>query len=284
MMLDAADSNDVLSARASRWPATRAGTTRRLATRAALPCALAATAFGLLPVARAASFGGELAVTSDYIYRGLSESDSSPAAQLDVHASTAAGTFAGAFASTRDSDVAPYAVAELDAYLGQRFVLDSSWNAALTAHSHHYIGGTQQGSNDYQEIGASLSYLDLWTSSVSAIPSEVRYANGERAGRYAAYIAETSTQWLLAPRLFFTAGAGYYYMGSGSNAQYTKDHYGPPRLSGSGYAYGDLGLAYRHERWRLDVGYFLTQTHAAEQLFPIPSANRHVAATLSWQF
>jgi uncharacterized protein (TIGR02001 family) len=264
--------------------AKRAEAARRLATqeRAALACALAATAWTVLPAAHAASFGGEVAVTSDYIYRGLSESDGQPAAQLDMHASFATGTFLGVFGSSRHSDVVPYAAAEVDAYLGQRFVLDSSWNTALTVHSYHYVGGHQQGSNAYQEIGVSLSYLDLWTISVSAIPSEVRYTNGEPAGRYAAYIAETSTQWLLAPRLFLTAGAGYYFMAAGSNTQ--SYPWAQKHLSGAGYAYGNVGLAYRYQRWRLDVDYFLTQTHAAEELFPIPVANRQVAATLSWQF
>jgi uncharacterized protein (TIGR02001 family) len=285
MKLDAAEPREPPAA-APRWFGTRRRAIGGLAApeRTALASALAATAWAMLPAAHAASFGGELAVTSDYIYRGLSESDGQPAVQLDLHASIASGTFVGVFTSTRHAGIAPYGTAAIDAYLGQRFVLDPSWSAALTIHSHHYVDGNQEGSNDYQEIAASLSYLDLWAFSVSAIPSEVRYANGEPAGRYAAYVAETSTQWLLAPRLFFTAGAGYYHMGSGTNTQSSTYPYGPQHLSGSGYAYGNVGLAYRYQSWRVDVGYFLTQTHAAEQLFPIPTANRRVAATLSWQF
>ncbi|HEX4676917.1 MAG TPA: TorF family putative porin, partial [Steroidobacteraceae bacterium] len=47
------------------------------------------------PSAQAVSFGGNVAATTDYIYRGFSETDNKGALQLDLHASLATGTFAG---------------------------------------------------------------------------------------------------------------------------------------------------------------------------------------------
>lgn len=257
-----------------RLPARSAAGTR-------LAAVLAVLGWALLPAAHAATLGGDLAVTSDYIYRGVSESDGRPAAQLDLHATTAAGTFAGMFASTRDPSLVPGAAADIEAYLGQRFVLGSSWNAALTAYSHNYVGGHEESSDDYQAVSAQVSYLDLWTASVTEIPNEVRYAYGFRVGRYAAAIAETSAQWLFAPGLFLTAGMGYYHTGAGR--PYEVPSHGEISTQPAGYAYGNLGLAYQHGPWRLDVGYFLTQ-RAAQQLLPFPRANRRVAATLSWHF
>jgi uncharacterized protein (TIGR02001 family) len=254
---------------------------------------LAATVIAAHREARAVSFGGELSVTSDYIYRGLSESDGHPAAQIDLHLSTASGTFAGIWSSTRAQSLAPRAAADIEAYLGQRLMLSSSWSLSLAARSHNYVGGTQTASNDYQEIAASLSYLDLWTFSISAIPNAVRYnAHGVRVGRYPAYVAETSAQWLIGHGLFLTGGAGYYYVSAGAwtrpswdttpvDTQAQQLTYSMP---GTGYAYGNVGLAYQLNNWRLDVGYYLSQQHAAERLFPYPAVNRQVAATLSWQF
>lgn len=245
-----------------------------------LPCALALTGL-VVPVAQAVTVGADVDVTSDYIYRGLSESGDHPALQMDLHASTAGGTFGGVFASSLDRHVDPYAAGEADPYLGQRFMLDSSWNAALTAYSHNYVGGAQEASDDYQELAASISYMDLWTASLSAVPNAVRYADGHRAGRYPGYIAETSAQWLMATGLFLTGGVGYYSVDGGT---YRISGNGPlVHLARAGYAYGNVGLAYQYRRWRLDVGYFLTE-HQAQELFPYPTANRHVAATLSWQF
>jgi len=251
---------------------------------------LAALALAVLPATRAAAVtvGGELDVTSDYIYRGLSYSYGQPAEQLDLHVSTMTGTFAGLFGSTRNQNLEPGAAADLQLYLGQRFMLSDTWNATLEAYGHHYAGGKQDAHNDYEEFALSFSYLDLWNVRIAALPNDVRYTNnGEtRAGRYAAYVAETATQWQLwRPALFLTAGAGFYYVGSGANPAYSEMYRTdvPQKLPSSGYAYGNVGLAYQHRRWRLDVGYFLAQQRA-QQLLPYPTANRHVAATLSWSF
>jgi Bacterial protein of unknown function (Gcw_chp) len=258
--------------------------------------ALAGTPRHALGQQDSAGVGGNLALTSDYIYRGVSESDGHAALQADLHASSAQGTFAGLWASTRDRNLEPGAAGELQLYVGQRMALDADWTATLTALADHLIGGSQQAADDYQEIAASFSWLDLWTLSLTAIPSVARYGvyepaayygpagsyepagygsyvHYQRLGRSAAFVADSSAQWLITGALYATAGAGYYYA-SGRSAE---------GLSAVGYAYGNAGLAYERRRWRLDVGYFVVQ-RAATALFPYPLANRRLAGTLSWQF
>ncbi|HEY0342368.1 MAG TPA: TorF family putative porin, partial [Steroidobacteraceae bacterium] len=227
------------------------------------------------PAARAVSFGGDAALTSDYIYRGFSETDNKGALQLDLHASLATGTFAGVWASTLDNKYQPYANYKVDEYIGQRFDLSSAWNTSFTATNHSYLGGGQYYSSDYQEISASVAYLDEWTFSISALPNALRYSGHYHVGRYAAYDAETTGQWLIFNGLFVTAGAGYYLF-SGNNSPQIDS----PTI---GYAYGNVGLAYEWRGWRVDVGYFLTQDRA-QRLFPYPYVNNRVAGTLSWHF
>lgn len=240
-----------------------------------LPCLL------LLVAARAGhagefggdfTFGGSLAYTTEFIYRGLSESGGHGAGQLDLHAGTG-GTFAGVWASTRDHDLDPYADYDAEIYLGHRFALSRAWGASLSARARYYVGGNQPISNDYQEITGALTYLDSWSLAVTVIPNAVQYWFGTRLGRTTAWVAETTGQWLLVGGLFVTGGAGYYYAaGTG------------PGIQGSNsYAYGNVGLAFEYRRWRLDVGYFLTQNRA-EQLSPYPIANDRFAGTLSWSF
>jgi hypothetical protein len=258
---------------------------------------------GLLapPAVGALTPGGELGITSDAIYRGLSESFGRPALLVDLHASTEAGTFAGVFSvgtfTSTSNRAAPHdSLAELTGYLGQRFKVGGSWSAQLTLYEHHYPDGFP---GDYQEVSASLSYLDLWSFSVSAIPNAPRYTppivtnptSGTllpiRTGRYPAWVAATQLQWLVTSGLFLTAGAGYYYMQGGSGAGYTTswgtvvpDAYLPDQ----GYAYGNAGFAYQWRGWRLDAGYFLVGDGPSTQVYRFPPANRHVAATLSWHF
>ncbi len=217
------------------------------------------------------AFGGNLAATTDYIYRGVSESDGA-ALQADLHGETRGGTFAGVWASTRDRSLEPGSRYDFDIYFGHRFELDSTWSASLAARSHYFADGGEP-SDDYQELSGAVSWLDRWTVSLSAVPNAVRYWYYRRTTRSPAWIADTSGQWLIGRGLFLTAAAGYY-RSTGT---------GPGALAATGYAYGNTGVAYVHRGWRLDVGYFLAETQAQE-LFPYPIANRHVAGTLSWHF
>lgn len=215
------------------------------------------------------SFGGNLALTSEYIYRGLSESDGHGAVQGDLHVSDA-GLFAGVWASTRDSDLIPYANYDLEIYLGKRFDLGNEWSATVGARSHYFVNASGL-SDDYQEISASIAWLDRWTFSVSAIPNAVRWYEYLRLGRTPAWVAETSAQWLIYGGLFVTGGAGYYYSSSIG---------GEP---GAGYVYGNAGLAYEYRRWRVELGYFFAQNEALE-VSPYPPPSRHIAGTVSWRF
>jgi uncharacterized protein (TIGR02001 family) len=230
---------------------------------------------GSAPSAQAVSFGGDVAITSDYIYRGVSETDNKGAVQLDLHASLATGTFAGVWSSTLDNKFLPHASYDVEGYIGQRFDLSSAWNTSITATNYSYLGGHQHYSSDYQQIAASISYLDRWTLTLSAIPNAVRYWDYYGVTRSPAYDAETSGQWLIAKGFFITAGAGYYL--------FTDTNASPIAHPSMGYAYGNVGLAYEWRSWRADVGYFLTQERA-QRLFPYPSANDHFAGTLSWRF
>jgi uncharacterized protein (TIGR02001 family) len=257
---------------------------RATASRAGFLCTWIALALAPAQPARAISFGGNAAVTTDYIYRGYSETNDKGAAQLDLHISTQTGTFLGVWASTLDHKYRPWADFEVEEYIGQRFLLGSAWNASITATNYSYVGGEQRYSSDYQQISASVSYLDRWTFSVSAIPNMLRYRREwdsydwdyYPAGRYPAYDVETSGQWLIGKGLFVTGGVGYY-LSTGTDPT-------TPRQPTLGYSYGNVGLAYEWRNLRIDVGYFLTQKAAAQKLLPYPIANDRIAGTLSWRF
>jgi hypothetical protein len=230
----------------------------------------------------AGPIGGNLVLTSDYIYRGVSQSDGHGAVQADLHASSRGGTFAGIWASSRDDNLEPNTPAELQLYLGQRFSLGNAWSATLSGRATYFVGATPDHSVDYQEVSAALTWLDRCTFSLTAIPNAVRYYFSQYDGYYHVYrsealVADGSGQWLLAEGvlgggLFFTAAAGYYYTRR-------PDHHPPPAI---GYLYGNAGLALERGPWRIDVGYYASQSRAA-QVFPYPVANRF-AATVSWQF
>jgi uncharacterized protein (TIGR02001 family) len=220
--------------------------------------------------AGAVTVDGDISYTSDYVFRGVSESGGRSAGQIDVRASTGDGTFLGVFASTLGrtwqhtwgNSGWDY---ELEAYLGHRFDVSPSWSTTLTAVSYSYLEGNVRMSSDYQEVSAAVSYLDLWTTTLAFIPNAVRFYGGHRLGRYPAYVTDTSLQLPLFGRLFFTAGAGYY----------TSD--------GTGYAFGNAGLGFEFKSLRVDGGYYVAQDRAQE-LFPYGRAGSRFAGTVSWHF
>jgi uncharacterized protein (TIGR02001 family) len=224
----------------------------------------------LLPrQARALSLDGDATYTSDYIFRGISETGGHGAAQLDVHASTDDHTFLGVFVSSLGEVMHYHWDYEMETYLGHRFDISPSWSTTLTVVNYGYLGGNVRASSDYQELSVAASYLDRLTLSVSASPDAVRYSMGYRLGRYPAYAVDASAQVPLIGRLLFTAAIGYY----------TVDH-GP---EGIGYAYGNSGLAFEYRSLRVDAGYYVLQKHAQDQ-FPYGRARDRIAGTISWHF
>ncbi len=218
--------------------------------------------------------GGELALTSDYIYRGVSESDGHVAAQGDLHLSTPGGAFLGTWASSRDAELEPGATAALEVYLGHRFALGSTWGATLIARSHYYLSANSyEPADDYQEIAAALNYLDSWSVSITCIPNALRYWFSARLSREPAWVADTSGQWALGKGFLLTAGAGYY-RSQGPDSGIDR---------ATGYGYGNAGIAWEHGAWRLDAGYFVTQ-EAARRLSPYPIAEHKLAGTVSLRF
>ena len=220
--------------------------------------------------AAAVTFDGDLSYTSDYVFRGISETGGRSAGQIDLHVTSGDGTFVGVFASTlshvwhRGYDNLGWNY-ELEEYLGHRFDVSPSWSTTVTAVNYSYLDGNAPLNNDYQELSVAVSYLDSWTATVGAIPNAVRYDRGYRLGRYPAYTVDTSTQVPIVGRLFLTAGAGYY----------TSDS--------TGYAYGNAGLAFEFKSLRLDAGYYVAQDRA-QTLFPYGRAGSRFAGSVSWHF
>lgn len=233
-------------------------------------CLLTGAALLAPRAADAITFDGDITYTSDYVYRGISETGGRSAGQIDLHLTTADGTFVGVFGSTihklwkRGYDTVGWDF-ELEEYLGHRFDLSPSWSTTLTAVNYQYLHGNVPINNDFQEVSAAVGYLDSWTLTAAYIPNAVRYDRGTRRGRYPAYTSDLATQLPLVGRLFATAGVGYYYS---DNAD---------------YVYGNAGLAFEFKSLRLDVGYYAAQARA-QALFPYGRAGSRFAGSVSWHF
>jgi len=176
----------------------------------------------------AAEFAGYVALTTDYVKRGVSQSDSDPALQLGGDVNFANGFYLGAWASTTDIDNGPdrHRDREVDYYIGYVFDVTKSWRISANAVAYVYPGQTGNIDYNYQEYSVGGSFDDrVW---LEFAYSPDLYNTGLSSTNIDLY-----AEWPLNGVWSIGGGAGYY---DTSN------------LTGSAYKYWQLGIT-RSFKW-----------------------------------
>lgn len=105
------------------------------------------------------------ALTSDYLFRGVSQTDEEPALQLGADLNFDSGFYAGIWASNVDFGPGSPDI-EIDTYLGWNTDLSDSWNFDIQVVRYNYIGEDDDfGDGDYNEFIASLAWDETVTLS-----------------------------------------------------------------------------------------------------------------------
>lgn len=119
-------------------------------------CIVCAAVSGwLLPAvpALAGDLSGSLAVTTDYIYRGLSQTAGKPAAQAGVQFRSQSGWNAGVWGSSIDFQNGAGVAYELDLHAGYAWSLSPDWSMQLGYVHYAYLDDNDAG-YDYDEVNA----------------------------------------------------------------------------------------------------------------------------------
>jgi uncharacterized protein (TIGR02001 family) len=227
----------------------------------------------------AGTFGGSLALTSDYVYQGLSQTCGHPAAQADLYLRTARGesaseSFIGVWGSWGLGSTPCDEAREINAYAGHTFALSQSSNLSLSYVHYAFPGGSFYYGRldglryDYDELDATWSYQDRLYLTASWIPDALGYSHdrieyNRTAGNYGAQVHQP-----LVGSLTLSVGAGY------------DEVYDP---SGVGYVFWNAGLEYTLGKVQLTASYFRTAARA-ERLFGPYVAGGRGAATVVWSF
>ncbi|MBL6750756.1 MAG: hypothetical protein ISP90_09555 [Nevskia sp.] len=229
---------------------------------------LPALALLAAPSVRAAGWGGSLAATSDYVFRGLTLSDNRPSLQGDLHYYAEAGWYAGLWAASVRRSPEASASAELNLYGGHAWRLADSWTAKLGYVHYAYPGIAPRSRYDYDEFNGALAYRGRVFAGLAVSPdaaAESRY--GSVTGR------TVPTYWLalhqpLPLAVSFNAGAGYRDM---------------QWLLHGGYWYWNAGLAYDFGHASFDLSYIGAGGQARALFYEGAVADRWVG-TLAWHF
>ena len=185
--------------------------------------------------AGAVELSGYLVLTTDYVWRGITQSDGDPAAQLGAEVAFDTGIYLGIWGSTvdiynganrqRDTEVIYYAGYGHD--LSERFTL----GASVVAYT--YPGQSGSFDYNYEELSVSLNYADrAWL--------EYAYSPDLYDTDIESHNIEVYTEWPAGKHLVVGAGAGYYDVS---------------RLVGTGYGYWEFGITWPVSRFDIDLRY-----------------------------
>lgn len=118
-----------------------------------------------LPAAIAAEFSGYLVLTSDYVKRGVSQSDSDAALQLGGDIFFDSGWFLGAWGSTIDISSGPtrHRDREVNLYVGYAYDVSDLWRVSAYAVSYEYPRQTGSVNYDHVEYSITANFDDrIW--------------------------------------------------------------------------------------------------------------------------
>ena len=221
----------------------------------------------LLPIfshsTSAADFSGYVALTTDYVKRGVTQSDEQPALQSGTEVSFKNGFFLGAWASTVDIENGPTRQRDLEINYYAGYVFDATDSLRLTASAiaYDYPGQTGNVNYDYEELLLEGNFKDrVW---IGFAYSPDLYNSG-----YSTTNIELYAEWPV---------GGIWAIGGGLG------RYDASNLTGSDYLYWQTGIT-ASLRWaNVDLRY-----HDTDKWVPIVStpdrSQSRVALTLQIPF
>jgi len=224
-------------------------------------------------------FGGSLALTSDFIYHGLSQTCGDPALQggLDYRSSggkTPSEVFAGVWGSAGVGRSACGQSRELDLYTGLSFPVSEDSSATLTYTHYEYPGGGYTLPHlagyryDYDALEGQWSWRDELSMSLAWTPDALHLHYESFARDRSALSYGLQLHHPLGGGWSVTAGVGY-------------DAIADP--SGTGYGFWNAGLGYALGPVQLTAD-FVDTSGRATRVFGTYVAGQRVLATAVWRF
>ncbi|WP_407351678.1 TorF family putative porin [Luteimonas sp. R10] len=165
------------------------------------------TALGLLTVAtsaQAVSTDGSAALTSDYVWRGTTQTQGDPAVQVGVALAGDSGFYGSIWGSNVEFAPETHAGSEFDLTLGWAGALSNSW--ALDVNLLHYRYPSTTVDLNWTELNGRLAYADRYWLSLGYSPKAL---GSDDDGIY----TQVGARFPAGEAFAFEAAAGYYALG-----------------------------------------------------------------------
>jgi uncharacterized protein (TIGR02001 family) len=232
--------------------------------------AILLTAAAPVPL-RAAEWGTTLTLASQYVFRGVTRTDGA-AVQGGLHVRSAAGGFAGLWASNVDPQPAQIGRVEANVNAGWGFDLGGDWSAAVAWVRYLYPdAASPRGRFDWSEYSASLNYGDRLVLTASVAPEAPLYYVYGTFGHVRATALEASWREPIASgtwgSLALVAALG---------------HYDAAGRSSSPYHAWNLGIAAAAGPFDIALARFGVDAQARREFAPA-AADRRWVVSVTWR-
>lgn len=218
--------------------------------------------------AHAEGWGGSVAVATDYIYRGISQTDQRPALQAGVQFQSLSGWTAGAWGSSVDFQNGSGTAYELDLHAGYAWALSPDWSARVGYVHYGYLNDGDSG-YDYDEVTLALSFQQRVTASIAWSPNTSRRTRHAYASQQQALAYELSLLQPVHPHWSLSAGVGYYDL---------RD------LFGTGYWFWSGGVAFTWQSMQVDLLHIDADSTADYLAWQQAGGSGRWTAAFSWRF
>ena len=206
---------------------------------------------------------GYLTVTSDYVWRGVTQSDGDPAAQLGVDLNNGAGWYGGVWGAAVDINNGPTRQRDVQVnyYAGYSAAVSVDWTVDAHVVVYTYPGADSDVDYDYNEYSVGANYADrVW---IEFSYSDDIYNTGFKTRNLEIYFEHPlANSWVLG------GGAGYYDVSD---------------FVSSGYGYWELGVGRPLGVFDVDLRY-----HDTNRWVPVVSAperaDSRLALSIRWSF
>ena len=194
------------------------------------------------------------ALTTDYVLRGVSQTDGGPALQAGLTYDSPRGWYVGAWGSNVDTSNDYYAFegahTELDLFIGYSRPVDRNWSVGGQLVRYEYPDDGRFLDYGYTELVVALSYRD-WLDVSLAVSNDMTLITYRGIAKDRTAIAwELGVDRPLGSWLSLVAGLGYYDL---------------HELYGTGYTYGNLGGYTDIGPVRLDLSHYRTDSNGTKR-------------------
>jgi uncharacterized protein (TIGR02001 family) len=236
---------------------------------AAQAAVLAAALLAVIPLCCAdGPWTGSLAATTDYVFRGVSQTYGGAALQGGVNYQHPSGWFAGGWTSNVDPYPFGADFAEVNLYTGFGWALASEWTARAGYTRYLYAWDRRRKPYDYDEFSLTVGFSDRLAATVSYQPDSTRFSTLGYVRNKPSSAYELTGRWPLPRGFALVGGAGYYDL---------------THLYGVGYWSANAGVSWVHGRFSVDVTRFFADG-TVRRLFEDASADGRWVATAVCRF